>query len=480
MSDKYIRTLANKSIKEIDEKKSINNEIKNDQVKDNGVDEKAEKKKRKFNGDNDNKFNDDKVNVSIISDKLKAENKPQFKTGNILDATETFIAHQCNCITSYGLGLSDQMFKKFPWSNIYSPHSPFSRKRNPGKIILAGNGKDKRYVINMLGQISPGPAGKFNVPAGKFISNGVNNMKIRETNEKRIEWFKQCLDQVGLLVSGQISLPLPIDVTSLPPHTDVIEPPPPIGSNGVTLNIKESTKCDLKSLRSMEQNYEPNNLELRIDKIDPVTLASLDPVTLASLQHSSGSNLLVEHSSKPAMPSDKGVIAASNNGVIVASNKGVIAASNNGVIAASNNSANNLCGVISREVSETIIPNTPLSKSKQINDIVYDPIGKEENIGGDNKVDGKNKNVSCDEKDKFNNDKNSDGDENHNKDCKDDENNAVTKTSKNIKDNNISIAFPFGIGCGMAKGDWSKYLAMINNFAIRHSSVKVVIYKLKN
>ena len=41
-----------------------------------------------------------------------------------------------------------------------------------------------------------------------------------------------------------------------------------------------------------------------------------------------------------------------------------------------------------------------------------------------------------------------------------------------------SIAFPFGIGCNLAGGDWPKYRSMIMDFARRHPGASVMIYKL--
>ncbi len=38
-----------------------------------------------------------------------------------------------------------------------------------------------------------------------------------------------------------------------------------------------------------------------------------------------------------------------------------------------------------------------------------------------------------------------------------------------------TVAFPYGIGCGLAKGDWKTYEKMISNFAEEYD---VVIYKL--
>ena len=41
-----------------------------------------------------------------------------------------------------------------------------------------------------------------------------------------------------------------------------------------------------------------------------------------------------------------------------------------------------------------------------------------------------------------------------------------------------SIAFPMGIGCGLAGGDWNVYLQMIKDFKIEHPNTKIVIYNL--
>lgn len=39
------------------------------------------------------------------------------------------------------------------------------------------------------------------------------------------------------------------------------------------------------------------------------------------------------------------------------------------------------------------------------------------------------------------------------------------------------VAFPWGIGCGLAGGDWEKYLNMIHEFAAS-TNARVVVYKL--
>ena len=47
-----------------------------------------------------------------------------------------------------------------------------------------------------------------------------------------------------------------------------------------------------------------------------------------------------------------------------------------------------------------------------------------------------------------------------------------------IPKNLVSIAFPMGIGCGLAGGDWNVYLNLIKQFKINNPNTKVTIYKL--
>lgn len=102
--------------------------------------------------------------------------------GNILDAKETYIAHQCNCITNHAAGLAKDLFAKFPWADIYKIRGKDGNlmRDKPGKIIIKGDGKEQRFVINMLAQNYPG------------------HPKPYETEEMRRSWFKSCLDELSL------------------------------------------------------------------------------------------------------------------------------------------------------------------------------------------------------------------------------------------------------------------------------------------
>lgn len=41
-----------------------------------------------------------------------------------------------------------------------------------------------------------------------------------------------------------------------------------------------------------------------------------------------------------------------------------------------------------------------------------------------------------------------------------------------------SLAFPYGIGCGLAGGNWQVYERMINDFANENKTIRVRLYKL--
>lgn len=74
-------------------------------------------------------------------------------TGDLFEATEKYLVHQCNCVTNKAAHLAFDMFEKFPHSDIYTARTEPDK---PGHIIVRGNGKDQRYVVAILGQYYPG------------------------------------------------------------------------------------------------------------------------------------------------------------------------------------------------------------------------------------------------------------------------------------------------------------------------------------
>ena len=90
--------------------------------------------------------------------------------GNLLDATETYIAQQCNCCTSDAKGLSLQLFKKFPYANSYKKRvrNDKSTHHKPGTIEIYKN------IINMYAQYYPSSNDSKPMVQRMFGSNKTN------------------------------------------------------------------------------------------------------------------------------------------------------------------------------------------------------------------------------------------------------------------------------------------------------------------
>ncbi len=108
------------------------------------------------------------------------------KKGDLLKNDSQYICHQTNTKTTKGKGLSEAMFKGFPWSDVYTSRGVYTdnKDRTPGTIEVRGDGKDKRFVVAMYAQRYPGPPKWAN-----------------DTVEMREAWFQQCLGLVETLKS---------------------------------------------------------------------------------------------------------------------------------------------------------------------------------------------------------------------------------------------------------------------------------------
>jgi O-acetyl-ADP-ribose deacetylase (regulator of RNase III) len=102
-------------------------------------------------------------------------------TGNLLDFTgEYLIAHQCNCITTKGKGLSEKVFYKFPEADVYKDRITRS---TPGTIKIIGN------VANLFGQKYPG------------------SPKSYETSQMRYNWLEECLEKLLEQTTKDVAFP---------------------------------------------------------------------------------------------------------------------------------------------------------------------------------------------------------------------------------------------------------------------------------
>lgn len=113
-----------------------------------------------------------------------------FKDGDLLEATEEYIAHQCNCVTKRGMGLSGDISRKFPYADPYSPHS----LKNPSTIKIYTH-IDHPKFIGMFAQYYPGKP---------KVSSDIDTVSNREN------WFLDCLHQIGQLKPASVAFPYKI------------------------------------------------------------------------------------------------------------------------------------------------------------------------------------------------------------------------------------------------------------------------------
>lgn len=79
------------------------------------------------------------------------------KTGDLLQATETVIAHQVNCFGAAG-GLAAAVFNKYP--DAENDYNQICQRMKPEKLLgmatFTGQQKDGHIICNLFGQYYPG------------------------------------------------------------------------------------------------------------------------------------------------------------------------------------------------------------------------------------------------------------------------------------------------------------------------------------
>lgn len=74
--------------------------------------------------------------------------------GNLLNSKEKYIVHQTNCVSrGSAAGLAKIIFNTYKYADCY-----IDRVYNdtPGTIDIRGDGKDNRFIVNLMGQYMPG------------------------------------------------------------------------------------------------------------------------------------------------------------------------------------------------------------------------------------------------------------------------------------------------------------------------------------
>jgi O-acetyl-ADP-ribose deacetylase (regulator of RNase III) len=114
--------------------------------------------------------------------------------GNIFESKDKYLCHQTNCITTHAAHLSKDVFTNYPYANIYSNRKSPDK---PGSIIICGDGIEKRYIVNILGQYFPGRP--------KYPDSELDGYKARE------KYFHQCLLKLAKILNLEsIAFPMGI------------------------------------------------------------------------------------------------------------------------------------------------------------------------------------------------------------------------------------------------------------------------------
>ena len=141
--------------------------------------------------------------------------------GDLLEATEPFIAQQCNCVTVHAHGLSESIFSKFPYANVYAQREKGKGNRTtkpsiPGTVSVhcppsIDTGIDGLVVrssfptiLNMMGQWAPGKAlhWKRQYPSDTY----------KDDSKERLCFFEKCLAQLEAIVDENDHVAIPFKI----------------------------------------------------------------------------------------------------------------------------------------------------------------------------------------------------------------------------------------------------------------------------
>lgn len=104
-----------------------------------------------------------------------ADSKVVVKKGDVAQADEHYIAHQCNCTSPVVIGAARAIFLAFPVAGWYLREIKEKRPEVATILVTKTGGKT---IINMFAQYYPGTSKYF------------------DRAENRLHWFVRCLNQI--------------------------------------------------------------------------------------------------------------------------------------------------------------------------------------------------------------------------------------------------------------------------------------------
>jgi hypothetical protein len=136
------------------------------------------------------------------------------KPGDLLNATEPYIAQQANCLTMRAHGLAATIAKRFPrHGNYYSTRTPLKPGANtateksrdiPGTIHITPSESEEPSMVMLFGQWAPG------APNSRWIHRyPVYVDEHYETASDREHWFQLALDALDDVIPSHEQVAIP-------------------------------------------------------------------------------------------------------------------------------------------------------------------------------------------------------------------------------------------------------------------------------
>lgn len=139
----------------------------------------------------------------------------EIKTGDLLNADESYIAHQTCCVSNKSKGLSKLVFKKFPFANVYIDRYKTLKADEIGTISIMKKreGGDKT-IINMFAQFYPGNTKNLYRWKKAYINRfgeveikSKNDGDLNETIESRLNAFGACVEEIDDCEFDRVAIP---------------------------------------------------------------------------------------------------------------------------------------------------------------------------------------------------------------------------------------------------------------------------------
>lgn len=126
----------------------------------------------------------------------------EIKSGNIVNAEETIVGHQANCVRDKpAKGAAQAIFNAYPDADVYMQRKESGRPIDrPGSISLHHDASGNVRVANLYGQFRAQPPGET-LPGS--VSEEMQQDPIwlqyheQDTAESRKLWFQECLDDLA-------------------------------------------------------------------------------------------------------------------------------------------------------------------------------------------------------------------------------------------------------------------------------------------